>query len=102
MSALRKEIQSPEINEEVIYLVVPPAAPYQAPRTTLLDLYGSAFLAVQGFRRKVGNSVFAAAFASTAILSAAAYAYYVKSAFGVDLLPLQHVEDFVPLPGWGR
>lgn len=102
MSALRKEQVSPEINEEVIYLIVPPALAPPAPKTTFLDLYASLYLGIQNIRHRQGNKAFAATFATTAILAGAAYAYYVKSAFGIDFLPAQHIEDFVPLPGWGR
>ena len=91
-------------NPEVIYLVVPQvtvAVPALKPYSFLERLS----LMVYNFQvrsKSKSDKAHAIAFAVSFTLIAGFWAYNVKSAFGIDLFPHQHIENFVPLPGWQR
>ena len=96
-----EELQSPE----VIYLVVPPTAPYVAPIArpySMAEKVSAAFYNFQLGSRTKSDKAHALAFALSFTLIAGLWAYNMKSAFGVDIFPHQHLENFAPLPGWQR
>ena len=95
-----EEQQSPE----VIYLVVPQVAvtapvlrPYSLLERLSLMVYDA-----QVRSKSKSDKAHAIAFALSFTLIAGFWAYNVKSAFGIDIFPHQHLENFVPLPGWQR
>jgi hypothetical protein len=98
-----EEQQSPE----VIYIVVPKtevlATPALAPKP--YSLAERLSLAVYNFQirsKSRSDKAHALAFALSFTLIAGFWAYNVKSAFGIDIFPHQHIENFAPLPGWQR
>ena len=91
-------------NPEVIYLVVPQAAA-QAPTSQPYSLLERLSVMVYDFQirsKSKSDKCHAIAFALSLTLIAGFWAYNVKSAFGIDIFPHQHLESFVPLPGWQR
>ena len=96
-----EELQTPE----VIYLVVPPAEPICKP---LPKPYSAAerlsvlLFNFQHASKAKSDRNHAAAFALSFTLIAGFWAYNVKSAFGINIFPAQHIENFAPLPGWQR
>ena len=96
-----EELQSPE----VIYLLVPNTAPTLAPIPrpySLLERLSLVFYGFQIHSKSKSDKAHAIAFALSFTLIAGFWAYNVKSAFGIDIFPHQHIENFVPLPGWQR
>ena len=96
-----KEQQSPE----VISLVVPQTANAHAPTYepySMLERLSLAFYNYKLNSKAKSDRAHALAFALSFTLVAGYWAYNVKSAFGVDIFPHQHLENFVPLPGWQR
>lgn len=90
---------------EVIYLVVPATAPAIAPIEKPYSMMERLSLAYYNFQvgsRSKSDKAHAIAFALSFTLLAGFWAYNVKSAFGIDIFPHQHLENFVPLPGWQR
>ncbi|MBI1333539.1 MAG: hypothetical protein GC165_11755 [Armatimonadetes bacterium] len=90
---------------EVIYLVVPPTveAPMAAPRPFSLAERASLWMMdFQARSRSASDKALAISFAVFATLVIGLWAYNVKSAFGIDIFPHQHLENFAPLPGWQR
>ena len=106
MSALpNQHLPIQESEPEVIYLVVPPAV--AAPLTTVRPYSLAERLSVVAFNLNVRTHSarergLAIAFACFATVVAGLWAYNVKSAFGIDIFPHQHLESFAPLPGWQR
>jgi hypothetical protein len=107
MSALPKfiqpvdELQSPE----VIYLVVPQTAPISRPAEkpfSIAERLSLAIFNLQHSPKSRSDKSHALAFALSFTLIAGFWAYNVKSAFGIDIFPHQHIENFAPLPGWQR
>ena len=90
---------------EVIYLVVPRTAPALAPSIKPYSLIERLSLSLYNFQRGArtkSDKAHALAFALSFTLIAGFWAYNVKSAFGIDIFPHQHIENFAPLPGWQR
>lgn len=106
MSALPKHqlpVQQPEA--EVIYVVVP-SVPAIQPRVanpyTLAERVSLFFYNARFSTRAAGDKSLALAFALLVTAVGGFWAYNVKSAFGIDIFPHQHVENFAPVPGWQR
>ena len=96
-----EELQSPE----VIYLLVPNIAPTLAPALkpfSMLERLSLVFYNFQVNSKRKSDKAHAIAFALSFTLIAGFWAYNVKSAFGIDIFPHQHIENFAPLPGWQR
>lgn len=96
-----EEVQSPE----VIYLVVPPSVPVTPPTLKPFSVIERLSLAVYNFQVKSKAKSYKAhalAFALSFTLIAGFWAYNVKSAFGINIFPSQHIENFVPVTGWQR
>ena len=92
---------------EVIYLVVPKTDVFPAltPAPKPYSLAERVSLAVYNFQirsKSRSDKAHAMAFALSFTLIAGFWAYNVKSAFGIDIFPHQHIENFAPLPGWQR
>jgi hypothetical protein len=91
-------------NPQVIYLVVPQAA-VTAPAIqpySLVERLSLTFYNFQIRSRRQSDKVHAIAFAISFTILTGFWAYNVKSAFGIDIFPHQHLENFIPLPGWQR
>jgi hypothetical protein len=96
-----EEVQS----TEVIYLVVPPAAPVicTPPRPySFAERCSIILFNFQSRSKSKSDKAHALAFALSFTLLAGFWAYNVKSAFGINIFPHQHIENFAPLPGWQR
>ncbi len=96
-----EEVQSPE----VIYLVVPPSVPVAPPTLRPYSVIERLSLAVYNFQvksRAKSDKAHALAFALSFTLIVGFWAYNVKSAFGINIFPNQHIESFVPVTGWQR
>lgn len=90
---------------EVIYLIVPQSAPTitrEARPYSLAERVSAAFYDFQVRSRSKSDKAHAVAFALSFTMIAGLWAYNVKSAFGVDFFPHQHVENFAPVTGWQR
>ena len=107
MSALPKQ-HLPVIEEreaEVIYLVVPPVAslaPAVIKPFTLVEQASALVYSFQIRSHRSSEKALALSFAFFLTVVVGLWAYNVKSAFGIDIFPHQHLENFVPLPGWQR
>jgi hypothetical protein len=108
VSALRLEdvnLQQPELQEttEVIYLVVPTAAPtHSAKPLNLIEQFAVLGMNFRQFAHRYSNSTHAM-FGTVAILAVVGYSLYtIKSAMGIDLLPNSHIENIFGIPGFGR
>ncbi len=96
-----EEQQSPE----VIYIVVPKTDVVATKVTKPYSLVERVSLVVYNFQicsKSRSDKAHALAFALSFTLIAGFWAYNVKSAFGIDIFPHQHIENFAPLPGWQR
>lgn len=106
MSALRKHQADllPVEDTEVIYLLVPPApAPTWEPAPyTLAERLALASMAIQAKFRPAGETGLAtyAAILGVGILGYSVYT--IKSFLGFDIFPVEHIENFAPVPGFGR
>lgn len=106
MSALLKQqLPVQEQDAEVIYLVVPPtvAAPLPTLRPFSVAEQVSAMLYAFRMRTyRASEKGLALSLALFVTVVGGLWAYNVKSAFGIDIFPNQHLENFAPLPGWQR
>ena len=96
-----EELESPE----VIYLVVPPSVPYLAPKAKPLSMaerFSVVLFNLQNRSKVKSDRGHALAFAISFTMLTGLWAYNVKSAFGVNIFPHQHIESFVPVAGWQR
>jgi hypothetical protein len=106
MSALRN--YNPALEEqqetEVIYLVVPPyAATLDAPKPYSMIERMALIYEETRFSMAKATEKLARFGVIVAGLGVIGYSLYtVKSAFGIDLFPHQHLENFTGLPGFGR
>lgn len=87
---------------ELIYLVIPPE-----PKSTYWDrIYYSVWQIRHSDFISDANRILYSLFCGILWIMGgfiALYAlYYLKSILGIDLFPDKHLEDFVPVPGYGR
>jgi hypothetical protein len=90
---------------EVIYLVVPQVAPASLPTPkpfSMLERLSLMVYNLQTASKSRSDKAHAMAFALSFTIITGFWAYNVKSAFGIDIFPHQHIENFAPLPGWQR
>jgi len=104
MSALPiQQLPLQEQEAEVIYLVVPPAVALPTVRPySFAEQMSSMIFNFQVRSNRASEKALALSLAFFITVVAGLWAYNVKSAFGVDFFPQQHIENFAPLPGWQR
>jgi hypothetical protein len=91
-----------EESAEIFYLVIPVARPVNQWDRMHYALW---CFARGGVARKVVNHLRATvgAFGFLGLCLVGLYGlYYLKSILGIDLFGDKHLEDFVPIPGYGR
>ena len=95
------------LETEVIYLLVPPKEERPRPRPSMgqrvhyrLWLLGQSEIwsLISSWIGAAGGAVVFACLCCVALYGV----YYLKSMAGVDLVASKHLEDYVPVPGYGR
>ena len=106
MSALpNRQLPVSQPETEVIYVVVPTTIDLQPVLPSPSSLVERVSLMLYTFpigSQAARDKGLALAFAFFLTLVIGLWAYNVKSAFGIDIFPHQHIENFGPSPGWQR
>ncbi len=91
---------------EILYVVIPPPTARPAPPTVFQRLHYRLWLMRDSEvfdRIAVMTQSVIGAIGFTIVCCVALYGlYYLKSILGIDLSHEKHLEDFVPIPGYGR
>lgn len=101
--------RAPQLQQEaeVIYLLVPPAAAPTLPKPTAIELIQDRIWHWTNSRwytetALVLHSLMGAVIFTIMAMVGLYVLYMFKSYAGIDLFPGLHLEDFVPVPGYGR